>query len=411
MPAFCNSTDGHVYSTIPLPGFGLTVSQIGFIICAIFAVFTTGITLYLMQRHALNYTRPDEQRHVIRIVLMLPVYSVITTFSYAYYWWAIYFEVIRDCYEAFALASFFFLMTYLIAPTLHEQKKFFKRWEPKPWPWPADWCLKIGIPFRTPRNGLTWFNIIWIGTFQYCAIRVVSTFVALATQWYGLYCEESWSPVFAHFWVTIIIIIMISIALYVLVAFYTALKEELDPYRPFLKFMSIKLVVFFIFWQMIIISVLMGFHVMKPGEYVSEGDLGTGINAVLISVEMFGFAILHLFSYPWRDYTEEGLAERYKRMGIAVKDMEVTRKGGRWGWRAWVDAFNPWDFCKATARGIRWLFVGVKTRPKDSIYGGDDRDESGSGGIESPASPTLDDKEEILPSHTRSGSMTGRRLV
>lgn len=236
-------------------------------------------------------------------------------------------------------------------------------------------------------------------------IRVVSTFVSLATQWFGLYCEDSWSPAFAHLWITIIIILMISISLYVLVAFYTALKDELDPYRPFLKFCSIKLVIFFSFWQMIIVSVLMGFHILKPGPYFSEADLATGLNATLVCIEMTGFAILHLVSFAWQDYTEEGLAQRHKRMGLAVKDMDVTKKGGFWGWRAWADTFNPWDFFKASARGIRWLFIGVGKRHQDSIYS-PDVDEQGVPSINSPDS---DDKVDLLPSHTRSGSMSHTR--
>ncbi|KAK6354994.1 hypothetical protein TWF696_004120 [Orbilia brochopaga] len=406
MGAFCNTTEGLHYKTEPLPGLGhLTLHDLGFIICGSFAIVTTAIALFLIQKHALHYSRPDEQRHIMRIVLMLPVYAIITTFSYGYYWWAIYFEVIRDCYEAFALGSFFFLMTYLIAPTLHEQKQFFRRWEPKPWPWPANWCLKIGIPFRAPRSGLTWFNIVWIGVFQYCAIRVISTFVSLATQWYGVYCEDSWSPAFAHVWVTAVLIIMISIALYVLIAFYSALKEELDAYRPFLKFLSIKLVIFFSFWQAIVVGLLMSAGVLKPSKYVSEGDISTGINALLISVEMTGFAIMHLYSYPWRDYTPEGLSERYKRMGLAVRDLDVSRKGGSFGWKAWADTFNPWDFVKATARGVRWLFIGRKRRHQDSIYTPDKDDDSSNG----YGSPDSDDKQDLLPSHSRSGSMSGHR--
>ncbi|EPS41517.1 hypothetical protein H072_4543 [Dactylellina haptotyla CBS 200.50] len=402
MPKFCNSTEGQYFATKAIPGLEFTVSQIGVTICAAFAVITTIISLYLIQAHALHYTRPDEQRHVMRIVLMLPIYAIVTTLSYAFYAHAIYYEVIRDCYEAFALASFFFLMTYLIAPTLHEQKQFFRRWEPKRWPWPITWLVKIGIPLRTPRSGLTWFNIVWIGTFQYCIIRVLTTFTSLATQWYGVYCQSSWSPQFAHVWVTVVLIIMITIALYMLVAFYTSLKDELQPYRPFLKFLSIKLVIFFSFWQAVIVGLLMNFKIIEPNDYISQGDLATGINATLVSVEMTGFAIMHLFSYPWKEYTEEGLAERYKKMGLAVKDLDVVYKGGFGGWKAWVDTFNPWDFIKAVARGFRWLFVGVKKRHVQSIYSPDDDGP----GFETHDS---DDKEDLLPSHTRSGSMSNTR--
>jgi hypothetical protein len=38
------------------------------------------------------------------------------------------------------------------------------------------------------------------------------------------------------------------------------------------------------------------------------------------------------------------------------------------GMMALLDAFNPWDMVKASARGFRWLFIGVKNRELDSSY-------------------------------------------
>lgn len=35
---------------------------------------------------------------------------------------------------------------------------------------------------------------------------------------------------------------------------------------------------------------------------------------------------------------------------------------------ALMDAFNPWDIIKMTARGFRWLFVGVRKRHDDPSY-------------------------------------------
>lgn len=36
--------------------------------------------------------------------------------------------------------------------------------------------------------------------------------------------------------------------------------------------------------------------------------------------------------------------------------------GGPLGVKALIDALNPWDIIKATGRGFRWLFIGVKKR-------------------------------------------------
>jgi hypothetical protein len=142
---------------------------------------------------------------IIRILFMIPVYAIASFFSFWFYWHAIYFQVISDCYEAFAIASFFSLLCHYLAPTLHDQKAYFRSLQPGAWVMPISWmkscfggqrgCL------RTPRSGLTWFNIIWVGIYQYCFIRVAMTVTAVLTQYFGRYCQSSDSPVFSHVWV------------------------------------------------------------------------------------------------------------------------------------------------------------------------------------------------------------------
>ena len=137
---------------------------------------------------------------------MVPVYATSSFLSLRFYWHAIYFQVISDCYEAFAISSFFALMCHYMAPDLHEQKEYFRRMRPvKGWVWPLNWFMKCcggqRGPWRTPASGLTWFNIIWIGIYHYCFIRVAMTITAVVTQYFGRYCESSNNPVFAHIWV------------------------------------------------------------------------------------------------------------------------------------------------------------------------------------------------------------------
>lgn len=142
---------------------------------------------------------------IIRILFMVPVYAASSFLSFWFYWHAIYFQVISDCYEAFAIASFFALLCHYIAPDLHSQKEYFRSIQVKRWVLPINWLAscwgKEKGPWRTPRSGLTWFNIIWSGIYQYCFIRVTMTVTAVLTQYYGKYCESSNSPVFAHIWV------------------------------------------------------------------------------------------------------------------------------------------------------------------------------------------------------------------
>jgi hypothetical protein len=95
---------------------------------------------------------------------MIPIYATVSFLSYLYYRHAIYFEVLRDCYEAFAIASFFTLLCHYLADNLHDQKEYFRSVSPKNWIWPLTWVQKCSGgqqkgPFRRPMSGLTLFNV------------------------------------------------------------------------------------------------------------------------------------------------------------------------------------------------------------------------------------------------------------
>lgn len=148
----------------PLGSGSLSFHQIGLIISAIFGLVATFIALWLIYLHGTHYSRPWEQKHIIRILFMIPIYAVVSFLSFKYYPHAIYFQVIRDCYEAFAIASFFTLLCHYVAPSLHDQKDYFRSQKPKNWVLPLNWfqkCTggKFKGPLRLPTSGLTWFNV------------------------------------------------------------------------------------------------------------------------------------------------------------------------------------------------------------------------------------------------------------
>lgn len=94
---------------------------------------------------------------------MVPIYALVSLFSYLAYHDAVYFELVRDCYEPVAIASFFSLLCHYVAPTLHEQKEYFRDIKPKNWVPPICWLQRLagghdkGM-LRRPESGLTWFN-------------------------------------------------------------------------------------------------------------------------------------------------------------------------------------------------------------------------------------------------------------
>src|SRR4051812_36689184 len=54
------------------------------------------------------------RKYVIRIILMVPIYALDSWLGLRYNSMTIYFDLLRECYEAFVIYSFFtFLTTYL----------------------------------------------------------------------------------------------------------------------------------------------------------------------------------------------------------------------------------------------------------------------------------------------------------
>ncbi|KAH8911368.1 DUF300-domain-containing protein, partial [Coniochaeta sp. PMI_546] len=355
----------------------LTFHQLALIIAAASTLVAIVMSLYLIMMHALHYTKPREQKHIIRILFMVPIYASASFLSLRFYWHAIYFQVISDCYEAFAISSFFALLCHYMAPDLHEQKEYFRLMQPiKPWVWPLNWMAKCCCgqrgPWRTPQSGLTWFNIIWIGIYHYCFIRVAMTITAVVTQYFNRYCESSNSPVFGHIWVIVINAVAVTIAMYCVIQFYVQLRGPLAEHSPFLKVLAIKLVIFLSFWQTAAISVgTSTLNLVKPGDVLAYPDIKVGIPSLLLCFEMALFAIMHLWAFPYRPYLDNAKPTFYPAAGGSMPPREnehLPKQGGFMGLRALWDAVNIWDVAKAFGRGMRWLFVGVKHRHEDVSY-------------------------------------------
>lgn len=346
-----------------------TFHTLALVISAVCGLIAIVVSLFLMFMHTIHYSRPTEQKHIVRILFMVPIYSVVSYLSVYFYKHSVYYEVLRDCYEAFAIASFFSLMCAYVAPSLHDQKEYFRVARPKPWIFPITQmqrcCGGEHGWLRTPRSGLTWFNIIWVAVFQYCFFRVAMTIVAVLTQYWGRYCLESLNPAFSRIWVMVIVSVAVTIAMYCVIQFYYQLREDIAQHNPIMKVVAIKLVIFLSFWQTILISLLTSTGVMHTTEHVYTPDIKVGLPATLLCIEMAIFSILHIFSFPWTPYVI-GSAAYVKAYG----HLKETPKyyGGPLGIKATIDCFNPWDIVKAVGRSTRWLFVGRKHRLEDVSY-------------------------------------------
>lgn len=80
-------------------------------------------------------------------------------------------------------------------------------------------------------------------TWQFVVLRPVCSILMIALEYFGVY------PSWVSWTFTIILNISVSLALYSLVVFYHVFAKELAPHSPLSKFLCIKGIVFFCFWQ------------------------------------------------------------------------------------------------------------------------------------------------------------------
>ncbi|MCO5613894.1 hypothetical protein L7F22_068172 [Adiantum nelumboides] len=296
-----NSTCPSEYKPIdPVPFFthgslNFKAHDVGWIICGFFTLIASVSSFWLIWKHLTYYTCPQQQRHIIRMLFMVPIYAIVSLLSYVFYHQAIYYQTIRDCYEAVVITSFFYLLLQYVGDTPAEQHEVFRMVKLKKWFWP------LGFWKYRP-DGLHFLWLMKICILQYAIVRPVGTLVAVGLQYFGLYCLESWEPWFGHIYITIAISISVTVAMYCIIQFYMPIQEELKPYSPVLKFLAVKSVVFLTFWQDSFLSILVYFGAIKESQYMTAADIQVGINALLETFEMCIFGFLHIKAFTYIVY-------------------------------------------------------------------------------------------------------------
>uniref|UniRef100_A0AAQ5XLX2 Transmembrane protein 184C n=2 Tax=Amphiprion ocellaris TaxID=80972 RepID=A0AAQ5XLX2_AMPOC len=291
---------------LPLCIWELQKSEVGthnkaWFIAGIFVFMTIPISLWGILQHLVHYTQPELQKPIIRILWMVPIYSLDSWIALKYPSIAIYVDTCRECYEAYVIYNFMiFLLNYLENqyPSLvliledQEQQKHLPPLCCCP-PWPMGEVLLLRCK---------------LGVLQYTVVRPVTTVIALICQLCGVYDEGNFSS--KNAWTYLVIFNNMSqlFAMYCLVLFYRALREELSPIKPVGKFLCVKMVVFVSFWQAVLIALLVKVGIIsekRTWDWQSVEAVATGLQDFIICVEMFLAAIAHHFSFTYKPYIQE----------------------------------------------------------------------------------------------------------
>ncbi|KAJ7021813.1 DUF300-domain-containing protein [Mycena alexandri] len=319
----------------PAHGVDWDQHRIGWAIAGGCAFVTVIITCFSVLQHCRNYTVPREQRQIIRILYMPPVYAVISFFSYRFFRSYTYYSLIYVAYEAVTISAFLLLIIEYVAATSaqHTSESALARKDKRPLPMPfCCWRYR-------PTKSYFMYTVKW-AVLQYVIVRPAISIAAIITNVFGVLCDsEGFNFRFASVYFSAVDFVSISIALYGLLVFFGLTKEELAGRRPLAKFLCIKLIVMATFYQGFVFTTLEG-RVIKATQYWSETNIANGLNALTICVEMVFFALGMWWAYAPREY----------RIKPGQSHTSI--------WRPLWDSINYMDFFREIYGSIRY-FVGA----------------------------------------------------
>ena len=127
-------------------------------------------------------------------------------------------------------------------------------------------------------------------------VKPQTAWLSLILGRYGLYNEGDFSFRSGYAYISFVNNVSVTVSLYCLGLFYLATEDRLRRFDPFSKFLCIKAIIFFSYWQACIFAILMKFNVLNDIVRVNE------LQNVIISVEIVIAAVAQSFSFSYKEY-------------------------------------------------------------------------------------------------------------
>lgn len=255
-------------------------------LCEVSTVTSLAITVYAITLHFLNYRKPHEQRLVVRIQLIVPVFTITSLVAIKYpEFCQFYLDPVREVYEAFVIYTFFSLLVFVLGGERRIITEICLSHRPSTHaiPFLGRYLGKIDLSypedFLMVKRGIlqyVWFKPFYCIGNLLCLIFDFSSLNLILVIMYNL--SVTWS-------------------LYSLAVFWRCLYEDLRPFNPWGKFLCVKVVIFASYWQSMVIMILESKGILRGGS------AGFVYQNGLLCIEMVGFAVLHSITFPWEEYS------------------------------------------------------------------------------------------------------------
>ncbi|GJP30162.1 hypothetical protein CLOM_g22668 [Closterium sp. NIES-68] len=287
-------------SSLPEHAFSGTPAVVVSLVCTVLAVF---LSVRHIVMHLRNYTEPTYQRYIVRIIFMVPVYATMSFGALVMSDYAMYFNTIRDVYEAWVIYNFLSLcLSWVGGPGAVVTSLTGRLLKPS-------YLLMTCCFPPIPLDG-RFIRRCKQGCLQFVYLKPILAATCLFLYSYGLYEDGNFALSDGYIYITCIYMGSYSVAIYALILFYVACRELLRSFNPVPKFLMIKAVVFLTYWQGVLV-----FIVAQMG-FVRSAEDAADLQNVLICGEMVLGALGFMHAFPFKPFLQANVAMNGEQAGL-----------------------------------------------------------------------------------------------
>jgi hypothetical protein len=322
----------------------------------VMAFGTVIISTRLVYLHLSHWYMPAVQKYVVRILWMVPLYAVQSWLSLWFHQARLYIDAIRDLYEAYVIASFVYYLMELLGgqealihllrykafhlnnsstnsgeghDIVHENANSSNGLihhhdspdngvamqvdHPSPL---GQHAFPLSLILQPWALGMEFMLQCKHGVLQYVVVKVLCTFFTVVCEFFSIYGEGKFEVYYAYPYICFFQNISVMYALYCLVLLFSAINDELRhpvDWRPLGKFLCVKGVVFFTWWQGVVIFYLKAHGIFDHVGSWSSNEVANGLIDYCVCIEMVGFAMAHSYTFSFTDYLPSNFPMEYRQ--------------------------------------------------------------------------------------------------
>lgn len=166
-------------------------TETAWIIAGVCSFLGLCLALYNIYKHIYNYTKQEQQLYIIRILFVVPLYAIVSFLSLRFHEEALYFEIVRDIYEAFVIYCFLILILGYVGGEANCVALISMK-HPMPHPWPMCCLPKFQMNVR-------FLRFCKQSCIQFIVLKPVMAVISVVMLATGHYWDEAYQVLYLLF--------------------------------------------------------------------------------------------------------------------------------------------------------------------------------------------------------------------